>query len=178
MKTNKPKYSSKDNFQPYLEQISDNFEKCYIENRVLNQISWYSSKASKNQTFFKRWMMVSIILSSSIPVFTMLSDYFFAKILITVISSSITVISSIISLYHFQDLWVKYRSTCEILKSILHRYFTHTGEFEKIPHDFAFNILVMSCEEYMTKEFQTWTAINTPKSDNQSSSPDSSITNS
>lgn len=151
--------------------------KLYIENRVLNQIDWYNEKSTRNQRFFKGWMITSIVLSAFIPILTLLSDIpcsILIKLLITTISSAVTAISAIISLYHFQDLWVQYRANCEILQSILHRYLTKTGEFRNATEADALNLLVMSCEEYMTKEFQTWVASNTPRPDNQSSSPESS----
>lgn len=172
-----PSYSPSSNFKSYLSATSDGFAKRYIENRVLDQIDWYNAKAGKNQTFFKRWMVASIILSALIPVLTLLSDIpcsFLIKILITAASSSVTAISAILSLYHFQELWVQYRANCEILQSTLHRYLTHTGEFKDRSEEDALNLLVMSCEEYMTKEFQTWAASNTPRPDNQPSPSDSS----
>lgn len=177
MKQNVSTYSPKQNFQQYLEYLPDGSKKLYIQNRVLDQIDWYSHKASKNQTLFKRWMVLSIILSGLIPVLTLLSDTSYPlliKLLITLISSSVTAISAFLSLYHFQDLWVQYRANCEILQSLLHRYLTHTGEFNVTSEDKAFDILVMSCEEYMTKEFQTWVISNTPHSDNQLVFSDSS----
>lgn len=177
MGTESSTYSPKDNFKPYLANFTDGFSKNYIENRVLDQIAWYDRKAARNQTLFKRWMVASIVLSATIPVLTLLSDIpcaIFIKLLITTISSSVTAISAILSLYHFQDLWVQYRANCEILQSTLHRYMTHTGEYKGISEDDALNMLVMSCEEYMTKEFQTWAASNTPRPDDQSAHSDSS----
>ena len=49
--------------------------------------------------------------------------------------------------------------SCEILKSILHRYFTQTNEFKTTDNNKRFKLLVSTCEEYMTKEFQTWTEL-------------------
>lgn len=172
-------YHPSQRFKTYIEnntQLSCQ-AKLYIENRVLDQVDWYNKKSARNQVLFKRWMITSIVLSAFIPILTLLSDIpcsILIKISITAISSAVTAISAIISLYHFQDLWVQYRANCEILQSILHRYLTKTGEFRNATEDDALNLLVMSCEEYMTKEFQTWVASNTPRPDNQSSSPESS----
>lgn len=168
-------YKPSQRFKTYIEnckQLSCQ-AKLYIENRVLDQIDWYNGKSAQNQVRFKRLMLLSIILSAFIPILTLLSDIpcsILIKLLITSISSAVTAISAIISLYHFQELWVQYRSNCEILQSILHRYLTKTGEFRNSTEDDALNLLVMSCEEYMTKEFQTWVASNTPRPNNQDSS--------
>lgn len=170
-------YSPSSNFQDYLSVFDTNFEKWYIKNRILDQIDWYNKKAVQAQSDFKHWSVASIVLSAIIPILTLLSDMLSCRginILIAIISSGVTVISAILSLYHFQDLWVRYRSNCEILQSILHRYLTRTGEFQNLSVSEAFNILVVSCEEYMTKEFQTWVAANAPRSQSQNSTSDSS----
>lgn len=161
MKTIEEPYSSKSCFMPYLNIMADGPPKIYIVERVIDQIEWYDKKGSHNQTRYKRLSCASIILSALIPIFTLLTDGSFSlliKVIITALSSSITAISAIVSLHHFQELWVQYRSNCEILKSTLHRYFTKTGEFKECEENKAFNLLVMSCEEYMIKEFQTWVA--------------------
>ena len=122
-------------------------------------------------------MIASIILSALIPVITLFSDSacpLIAKVLITAISSTITAISAIISLCHFQELWIQYRSNCEILQSVLHRFFTKSGEFHNCSDEKALDLLVMTCEEYLTQEFQTWVASNTPRPDSPPSAQDSS----
>ena len=171
-------YSLRENFSPYLELIPNGPTKDYIEHRVIDQIDWYNKKSTKNQTNFKRGMISSIILSALIPVITLFSDSAYplvVKVFITAISSGITAISAIISLCHVQELWVQYRSNCEILQSVLHRFFTKSGEFYDCASDErALDLLVMTCEEYLTQEFQTWVASNTPRPDNPSTNQDSS----
>lgn len=172
MKKEQSTYSIKDNFTPYLSKYTDNPIKQYIENRVLDQIDWYNKKSTEKQFYFKRLMIASIIINACIPVLTLLSDLpcgFFFKVIISIASSTAAVISSIITLCRFQELWTQYRSNCEILQSVLHRYFTKSGEFKNLLENEAFDLLVTSCENYLTKEFQAWQSLNAPKSDNQSS---------
>jgi len=159
-------YSVKDDYKQYIPTIKDERIKIYINNRVLDQIDWYDKKSAKNQADYKKCMVLSIVLSASIPVFTLLADKYgiTIKLIITAISSTITAISAITALYNYRELWVQYRSNCEILKSVLHRFFTKCGEFSNIDDSKAYEILVMTSEEYLTKEFQTWVASNTPKS--------------
>lgn len=175
-KSKEPKYSPKDDFIQYIPGIQDERIRIYINNRVLEQIDWYDKKSSKNQFYYKVYMIVSIILSAFIPIFTLLADASFGiiiKIIITTISSAITAISAIMALYNFRELWIQYRSNCEILKSVLHRFFTKCGEFSNVEGSKSYETLVMSCEEYLTKEFQTWVASNTPKSSSDQSSTNS-----
>lgn len=111
-------YSPSSNFQDYLSVFDANSEKWYVQHRILDQIDWYNKKSVQAQSDFKHWSVASIVLSAIIPILTLLSDmlsYRGINILIAIISSGVTVISAILSLYHFQDLWVRYRSNCEIL---------------------------------------------------------------
>lgn len=173
MKQSETVYSLTENFNSYLTNFPDGIMKSYIKYRILDQIDWYNKKSTKNQSQFKLCMLISIILSALIPILTLLSDTvcpIVIRLLITAISSSITALSAVISLYHFQELWIQYRTNCEILQSTLHRFFTQTGEFKECNNDKAFNLLVMLCEECMTDEFQTWVASNSHHSDNKSSS--------
>lgn len=176
-KSNSEPYSVKKEFDPYLGQIKDNDLKNYIIERVIGQIDWYDRKSSINQNNYKKFMVTSIILSAFIPIFTLLSDASYGiiiKILITTLSSAITAISAIIALYNYRELWIQYRSNCEILKSVLHRFFTKCGEFNNVDESKSYEMLVMSCEEYLTKEFQTWVASNTPQSNSNHDSSTSS----
>lgn len=134
----------------------------YITNRLIVQIIWYDKSAINKQNKYKKLTIISIILTGIIPVLSLFTGFnygFLASVLITITSSVSTTILSITNLCEYQKLWIEYRSTCEILKSILHRYFTNTGEFISKNIEDNFKLLVSSCEEYMTKEFQTWTEL-------------------
>lgn len=161
--TEKRSYSASQNFDTYMDSVSEAIQRAYIQNRVLGQIDWYDKKAIHNQKRFKKWMIGSILLSACIPALTMFSDHIIIKLIIIILSSAVTVISSILSLYHFQDLWIHYRSQCEILQSTLHCYFTKSGQFTNCPDEKAFQYLVTTCEESMTKEFQTWDTYFSPE---------------
>lgn len=154
----KTPYKVTDNFRSYLDAVAPDNQKSYVKYRIMDQIDWYNSKACRSQKLFKSWMITSVILSAIIPVLTLFAECIVAKILIAIFSSAITAISAVISLYHWRELWVQYRSNCELLQSILHCYFTRAGEFHGLHDDEAFQRLVDRCEEYMTKEFRSWSA--------------------
>ncbi len=153
------KYEAKDEFAAYIRHIQDEHVRIYVTDRVIRQIHWYDRKGSVNKSGFRWAMAVSILLSALIPVFTLLADSPYeltVKIIITALSSCITAISAVSALYRFRELWIQYRTYCEILKSVLHRFFTLCGEFQGLHEKDAFPVLVASCEQYMTKEYQVW----------------------
>lgn len=148
-------------FKPYLDSCNV-FEKNYIEQRLINQIIWYDNSAIKKQEKYKCLTITSIILTSIIPILSLFTGFkcgIIATILITVFSTSSSIILSVVNLCEYHKLWVEYRSTCEILKSILHRYFMKANEFHSSNNEENLNLLISLCEEYMTKEFQTWTQL-------------------
>lgn len=149
-------------FSFYLGAISDKIERNYIEKRLINQIIWYDTKAIKKQHMYKRLTILTIALTGIIPVLSLFATCkygFIATIFIALASATSTAIISIVNLCEYQKLWIEFRSTSEILKSILHRYFTKTGEFASEDEDSKFNLLISVCEEYMVREFQTWTEL-------------------
>lgn len=135
----------------------------YIQNRLIAQINWYSDKSAKEQKHYKRLSVVSIILTAAIPIMTLLLDFdfinIFAKLTIAVLSSFASVITGINTLYKHKELWIQYRTNCELLKSVLHRFYTQSDEFNGKTDDEAFKILVSSCEQYFVKEFDNWSSI-------------------
>lgn len=151
-----------DQFKPYLNEMENSPLKTYIEKRVLDQIIWYDQKSVEKQTRFKKLTIVNIILNAIIPIVVLFSDYgILVKALVTGLSSSAGAINAIVALCEFKDLWIQYRSNCELLKSTLHRFFLKSGEFRHIADDQSalMDALVASCEEYFTKEFQSWVVV-------------------
>ena len=149
-------------FEPYLDEMENSPLKTYIEKRVLDQIIWYDQKSVEKQTRFKKLTIVNIILNAIIPLVVLFSDYgILIKALVTGLSSSAGAINAIVALCEFKDLWIQYRSNCELLKSTLHRFFLKSGEFRHIADDQSalMDALVASCEEYFTKEFQSWVVV-------------------
>ena len=148
-------YSIKNEYQYPEESVPaiDN----YIEQRVLAQIEWYDGKSAKSQKEYKRLTIISLIFGACIPILTLLLDYGLAvKIIISSLSAASSVLTSIIMLQGYKDLWVKYRTNCETLKSTLHRYKTRTGEFCFENDKSNFDLLVSICENHMLNEFQSW----------------------
>lgn len=156
--TNKNKNEDfKNNFNSYLQNMENDKARQYIENRVIEQINWYNSKSIHNQSIYKRLSIISIIMSGSIPVFTLVSDFnWIIKLIIAIISSGVTIISTINSLFNYKEIWGEYRTNCEILKSNLYLYFARQGEFEGFEDEQAFNRLVGICEKQIMEEFIGW----------------------
>ncbi len=163
-----------DEYTEYLKHLPYDKIKNYIEKRVINQIIWYDKKSIIKQNKYKYLMVTTFILNTLIPILTIffasiiLNDNI-SKFVVTALSATSSAILSVLSFFNYHDLWVQYRTNCEILKSILHRYFTGTGEFVSGSDEDNFNTLVVLCEDYLTKEFGNWVStVNKFKSENNS----------
>ena len=157
-------------FEIYLNSIGSCERKNYIKNRVINEIQWYSKKSSGNQKWYKRFMIMSLILSSAIPLVTVLSEELSTlhfKVIISVLGTGVTAISTIIALYSFKELWIQYRYNSEVLKSQLHCYFTRSGEYKDLEDNEAFNKLVEECEKQINDENSKWEVLKNKKISNK-----------
>ena len=106
----------KNEFEDYLNNIKDNHIKTYIKERLIAQINWYDKKSIHNQKVYTRLIRFSIIMSGSIPVLTVFADlYWIMKVIISVFSAVVTIISSIIAMSNYKELWNEYRKNCEML---------------------------------------------------------------
>lgn len=155
----------KDEFEDYLNNIKDNHIKTYIKQRLISQINWYDKKSIHNQKVYTSLTRFSIIMSGSIPVLTVFADlYWIVKVVISVFSAVVTIISSIIAMSNYKELWNEYRKSCEMLKSCLYLYFTRQGMYKELTDEEAFCKLVTTCEEKFVEEFNEWGQLNSDKS--------------
>lgn len=128
----------------------------YLKNRLHDQIQWYDKKAKHNQKYYKVLSVISVIISSSIPILTLFEEKPLVKILIAIAGSAVSVITYIININTFKDLWVQYRMNCEMLKSEASKFINKIPPYNSNNSDVAFDTLVSNCEQYFTKEFSTW----------------------
>ena len=131
-------------------------QKTYLIERVDDQISWYNKKSKINQTRYKSLKTIVIIVSVSIPVLAgMISDGDnWLKIVVGICGASIAGVEGILSLFKFQDLWLQYRLTAEMLEREKIIFLTGSGPYENSSS--AFKNFVINAESIMGNENQTW----------------------
>ena len=153
-------------FKGYLDFLDDSERKNYIENRVIRKIEWYNKRSISNKRCYIGLMVLSFILSSCIPVITLVSQKYSSfcfKVTICGLGICVSTISTLIAFYNFKELWLQYRSNCEILKSRLHLYFTKSGEYKNMDEKEAFNKLVVECEKQIKDEKIKWVSLKNNK---------------
>lgn len=147
----------KQEFAYFVNGMEEGPTKHYITGRVIEQMIWFDKRSMRNQRAYKSLTILSILMSSVIPVITLFSDVFGGfgyKLVIIILSWGITAAAAINAFGRFRQLWIQYRAQCEMLKCILYRFFARCGEFSGSVS--LYPELVSRCEEYMRKETDNW----------------------
>lgn len=130
----------------------------YINNRLDNQIKWYSKKSTLNKRLNIWTKSLTIILSSLIPLFAGYEKvlYIDTKLIIGVLGVIVAIISSLIVLLRFQEKWIEYRKYTEKLKYEKYIYLMDCEPY--ISNDKSFNIklLVSRTEAILNSEKSEW----------------------
>lgn len=127
----------------------------YIQQRLDDQITWYSNKSQWNQKCFKVLKIIEIGAAASIPfLVAYISDSnSLLKIISGILGLLVAVIAGILGLYQFQENWINYRTTAETLK---HEKFLFLTKTEPYNIEEAFTLLVQRVESLISKENTSW----------------------
>lgn len=127
----------------------------FIKERLDDQISWYDKKSQWNQKYYKVLRIIEIIAAATIPLVAglMTAESMELKFLVGFLGLMIAVITGAVTLYKFQENWIKYRTTCEMLKHEKYFYLTKTNQYNL---DDPFPLLVKRVENIISKENMDW----------------------
>lgn len=136
--------------------------KDYIENRLQDQIDWYSSKSSFNQKIYKGLQKIEILAATASPIIGGIGLAYqkysiIVTIIISILGSVIACIESIEKLSKYHENWINYRSVSELLKHEKYLYLTQT---EPYTQEDSFNLLVLRVERIISSENVNWVGIN------------------
>lgn len=127
----------------------------YFKERLQNQINWYSKRSKFNKSVFLILSITEIVIASSIP---FLVSYITDKnpefkIVVGFLGVVIAIITGAIALFKSQELWIEYRTTCELLKHQKFLFQTGTEPYDKKD---AFHTLVDNVESLISIEHSKW----------------------
>jgi hypothetical protein len=134
----------------------------YPIKRLEEQIKWHSQKARNNKKKFRLYQIITIIASALIPIIN-ITGIGFADILTRVTSSIIggliAVITAITQLEKYQENWILYRNTNELLKK--EKYFFENGadDYKGLKQDDKNRLLVERVESIVSSETSKYFAI-------------------
>jgi hypothetical protein len=126
----------------------------YVEERLEDQIRWYSRKSRSNKNWYQRLRAVEIVAAVSIPFLAgYLKNVPITKVTVGLLGLLVAAITGLVSLYRFQELWIEYRTTVEFLK---HEKFLFQTKTQPYDAEEAFALLVQRVEELISKEHTGW----------------------
>lgn len=136
----------------------------YLKDRLDDQINWYDAKSALNKKYYGWLQSIVIILAAFIP---FLSGYTekagdFLLPVIGLTGFVISVLSSLIALFKFQEKWIHYRTTSEALKR---EKYLFQAKIEPYDTEDSLRILIKRTESILSKENLQWSDISQKQTD-------------
>lgn len=130
----------------------------YIESRLDEQISWYSTKSSWNKNRYRCFRIVEISCATIIPFLSGMGEHVKYNVWIIGILGILTAITATtVSLFKFHENWTHYRIISEQLKHERFLFVTNTRPYDG---DNRFSNLVERVESLISKETLSWNQTN------------------
>lgn len=141
----------------------------YLKTRINDQISWYERKSSYNKNAYNRMTVCSILFGSAIPILTVFEGEVMAqymRFVIALLGGGVAVISALVSLYKYEENWVKYRTAAQLLNREKNLFLTQTTPYTS---EQSFSLFVQNCEAIMAAENSEWNQMFSAKSEAEAS---------
>ncbi|UCC19838.1 MAG: DUF4231 domain-containing protein [Promethearchaeota archaeon] len=133
------------------------FEK-YLKERYKNQISWYEKRSKSCKNWFRYLEIVLIICSAMTPILIVIdyiSEAFTTLRWISILTSVLTVVlASLIRTFKFQEHWINYRTTVELLKKEQYYFKANANEYGTVQDKKA--LFVKRVENLISQAHTKW----------------------
>ncbi|MFK7855056.1 MAG: DUF4231 domain-containing protein [Granulosicoccus sp.] len=125
----------------------------YLAERVDDQLDWYNQKSTTNKNLYMRLQCFSLVAGSLIPLIALSFDTVEARIAVAIIGALTAIVSGLLSLFQYRDLWVDYRSTAELLKREKYLFLAKAAPYDASS---AFPVFVNNVESILLSENSQW----------------------
>jgi len=130
--------------------------KDYVETRYKNQMSYYSKAAGKNQKRYKQFQWVLIIFSAITPILAAFDGKWVSlQVPVVLISAIVAILTAGLKTFQYQEMWVNYRATNELLKPEIYYYNFGVGPYAEDGIDRE-SLFVSRVETILDKEHINW----------------------
>lgn len=130
----------------------------YLEQRLQDQLDWYSNKSSYFQKRYKFLRLLEIIAAAIIPFLSgLVGKAEWIVYAIGILGIVIAVSAAISAMGKYHEYWIQYRTTAEQLKQEKFMFMTCSGPYEE--SEGRFTELVERVEALIAKENATWAKI-------------------
>ena len=130
--------------------------KDYVETRYKKQMSYYSKAAAKNQKRYKQFQWVLIIFSAITPILAAFDGKWVSlQVPVVLISAIVAILTAGLKTFQYQEMWVNYRATNELLKPEIYYYNFGVGPYAEDGIDRE-SLFVSRVETILDKEHINW----------------------
>ena len=131
----------------------------YLEVRYKDQLNWYNTRSKQNKRYYN-WLQSAIIaISAFLPAVAVLAPH--RTWIITIASCLLAFLTTILKIFRFQENWISYRTTTEMLKRERCYYDAKVGDYSTTKN--AEQLFVERIEILMSNENTLWTEIHRKK---------------
>jgi len=129
----------------------------YIRERYQNQLDWYDEKAIRNQ-MLSRCVKLGLIATSALTPVMLVSHFmehvWWLAALALASAVATLLITGFMGAFQFEEHWLRYRSTCENLRSEFYVYQSGTDLYRDAHDKDA--LFVERVEEILSHERRSW----------------------
>jgi hypothetical protein len=140
----------------------------YIKERLEDQIKWHGSKARETKKKYHILQVIIIITSALVPIVNTVGpaeDWL--RIISSVLGGIIVIATSLSQLHKYQENWILYRTTAELLKKEKYLYLNCAGDYSGLGLDEKKKSLVERVELIVSSETSKYFAIHKPEKPSQ-----------
>jgi hypothetical protein len=123
--------------------------------RLNDQLEWYDHKSAVNQQRYKQIQAAQIILATSIPVFSLIANYW-GRLIMAILGASVAILAGFQQLGNYNDLWTTYRATAEQLRHEKFLFLAQSGPYRTVQGKEALRLLAERVEERVSTEHAKW----------------------
>ena len=134
--------------------------------RLNDQLEWYDHKSAVNQQRYKQIQAAQIILATSIPVFSLIGDYW-GRLIMAILGASVAILAGFQQLGNYNDLWTSYRATAEQLRHEKFLFLAQSGPYRALQGNEALRLLAERVEERVSTEHAKWVSERTQQPDKE-----------
>ena len=145
----------------------------YLTKRYQDQINYYEKASARNQQKYKNYQWLLILLSTLTTILAALPNgKFELKYIIVLTSGIVTILSTALKTFQYQELWLSYRKTIEQLKPEIYYYQLHVGDYSQPGVDRE-TLFVSRVEGILGKEHEAWPIFKKQEKSSAQGNPDS-----
>lgn len=135
----------------------------YKQERLQKQIDWHSKKARDNKLRFRIYQIITLIASTIIPIVnvTNIGD-FQTRLISSIVAGIIAVSTALTQLEKYQENWILYRTSSELLKKEKYFFENNVGEYSNLDDTQKNKIMVERVESIVSAETSKYFTIHQP----------------